>query len=105
MSEINLTASNFESEISTGVVLVDFWAPWCGPCQMMLPVVGEIAQEFAGRVKVGKINIDEEGELAQKFGVMSIPTFKIFKNGAVVATVVGGMPKENLVAELQKFLS
>ncbi|MCF7836235.1 thioredoxin [Candidatus Gracilibacteria bacterium] len=104
MAEITLTATNFDSEISDGVFLVDFWAPWCGPCQAMLPVVAELADELEGRVKVGKINIDEEGELAQKFGVMSIPTFKIFKNGAEVATIVGGMSKENLIAEIEKAL-
>ena len=103
--EITLTSANFDAEISEGTVLVDFWAPWCGPCQMMNPVVKEVADEFEGRVKVGKVNIDEEPELAQKFGVVSIPTFKIFKNGAEINAVVGGVGKEKLVAELEKALA
>ncbi|MFH0776942.1 MAG: thioredoxin [Patescibacteria group bacterium] len=103
--ETNLTAANFAAETSTGVVLVDFWAAWCGPCQMMNPVVAGIAKDFAGRAKVGKVNIDEEGALAQKFGVMSIPTFKIFKDGVEIATMVGGMAKEKLTAELEKALA
>ena len=102
--EINLTSANFDAEIASGVVLVDFWAPWCGPCQMMGPVVAELAADFDGRAKVAKVNIDDESALAQKFGVMSIPTFKIFKDGEVVATIVGGGPKENLAAELEKVL-
>ena len=105
MTEITLTSANFDAEIADGVVLVDFWAPWCGPCQMMGPVVAELAEDFDGRAKVAKINIDDEQSLAQKFGVMSIPTFKIFKNGSEVATVVGGVPKENLAAELEKALN
>lgn len=103
--EITLTAANFEAETSDGVVLIDFWAPWCGPCQSMNPVVAEIASEFEGRAKVGKINIDEESELAQKFSVMSIPTFKIFKNGEEVATLVGGLEKAKLVEALEKALN
>ncbi len=105
MSEINLTSANFDSEISAGVAFVDFWAPWCGPCQSMGQVVAELAEEFDGRAKIAKINIDEEPELAKKFGVMSIPTFKIFKNGAEVATIVGGVGKENLTAALEKALA
>jgi thioredoxin 1 len=105
MTEINLTTSNFESEISEGIVLVDFWAPWCGPCQAMNSVVSEVASDFEGKIKVGKINVDEESALAQKFGVSSIPTFKVFKNGEAVATIVGGMPKENLVEEVEKALA
>ena len=105
MAEINLTAANFEAEIGEGVVLVDFWAAWCGPCKMMLPVVEEIANEFDGRAKIGKVNIDEEGALAQKFGVMSIPTFKIFKYGKEVASLVGVVPKEKLAEELEKALA
>ncbi|MFH0834611.1 MAG: thioredoxin [Patescibacteria group bacterium] len=103
--ETNLTSANFDAEIASGVALVDFWAPWCGPCQMMGPVVAELAKEFSGRAKVAKVNVDEEGALAQKFGVMSIPTFKIFKDGKDVATVIGGMPKEKLAAEIEKALA
>ena len=104
MAEITLTDANFAEETSSGVVLVDFWAPWCGPCQMMLPTVDEIAKEFEGKVKVGKLNVDDNPETAQKFGVMSIPTFKILKDGEEVASLVGGMPKQKLAEELEKAL-
>ena len=104
MAEITLTSANFDAETSEGTILVDFWAPWCGPCQAMLPVVAELAAEFADRAKVGKINIDEEPELAQKFGVMSIPTFKVFKDGSEVASITGGVAKEALTAEIEKVL-
>lgn len=104
MAEITLTSANFAAETSEGVALVDFWAPWCGPCIPMLPVVEEIANEFEGKAKVGKINVDEEPTLARKFGVMSIPTFKILKNGEEVASIVGGVAKEKLTAEIEKVL-
>ncbi len=102
MAEITFTAENFEAETSGGVVLIDFWAPWCGPCQAMLPVVEELAKEFEGKIKVGKINIDDEPELAQKFGVMSIPTFKILKDGEAVASITGAVVKEKLIEEIEK---
>ncbi len=105
MAEITLISANFDAETSEGFVLVDFWAPWCGPCQAMLSVVEELANEFEGRVKVGKINIDEESNLAQKFGVMSIPTFKILKNGEEVASLTGAVSKEKLVEEIEKVLA
>lgn len=100
MSEVTITKTNFEEEVlkSDIPVLVDFWATWCGPCKMLAPVVAEIAEE--GIVKVGKINVDEEGELAIKFNVMSIPTVMLFKNGQVVKTTVGYMSKDQLKAEL-----
>lgn len=100
MSEVTITKTNFEEEVlkSDVPVLVDFWAAWCGPCKMLAPVVAEIAEE--GIVKVGKINVDEEGELAIKFNVMSIPTVMLFKNGQSVKTTVGYMTKEQLKAEM-----
>ncbi len=91
MAVIKITADNFEEEVvkSDVPVLVDFWAPWCGPCQMQGPVVDEAAQEFAGKLKVGKLNVDEEGSLAQKYSVMSIPTLILFHNGEVLKKEMG----------------
>ncbi len=103
MALVNLTSSNFNAEVinSTIPVLVDFWAPWCGPCRMVGPVVEEIAKELDGTVKVGKINVDEQGELAQKFGVMSIPTLIVFKDGKIYKTSVGSKPKQALLDMLK----
>lgn len=105
MSELTITDVNFDSEISSGVVLVDFWAPWCGPCQAMGPVIEELAEEFAGKAKVGKLNIDENPDTAMRFQVMSIPTIKIFKAGEEVANLVGMQPKEKLTTEIEKALA
>ena len=104
MAEVTLTNDNFESETSSGVVLVDFWAPWCGPCMAMMPVVEEITKEYEGKAKVGMLNIDENPELAQKFGVMSIPTFKILKDGQEVGSLTVAVGKEKIVEELDKAL-
>lgn len=102
MAEIVLTGDNFESEVmqSELPVLVDFWATWCGPCRMVGPVVAEIAEEFEGKVKVGKVNVDEEDELAERFGVQSIPTIILFKNGEEAARNVGFAPKAKLIQML-----
>ncbi len=99
MNEINLTQENFEKEVlqSQLPVLVDFWAPWCGPCKSMLPIVEEIAKETAGKVKVCKVNVDENQELAQRYGIMSIPTFLVFKNGNLVSNTVGMQSKSDLM--------
>ena len=103
MGEIVLTSQNFESEVkgSDIPVLVDFWASWCGPCKMLAPIVAEIAEEYAGKVKVGKVNVDEEPALAAEFGITSIPTLIVFRNGAQAAMSVGYRPKEELVQLLQ----
>ena len=103
MAELKITGENFEEEVlkSDKPVLIDFWATWCGPCKMMGPVVEQLATEYEGRVKVGKVNVDEEMELAQKYQVMSIPAFLLFKDGKVEKQVMGARPKEDLEAMLQ----
>jgi len=103
MSLVTLTSANFNAEVvnSTIPVLVDFWAPWCGPCRMVGPIVDEIADELAGKVKVCKVNVDEQGELAQKFGVMSIPMLIVFKDGKVAKTSVGSKPKQAILDMLK----
>ena len=101
--EINLTASAFEAEVlkSDVPVLVDFWAPWCGPCRMLAPAVAQLAEEYEGKAKVCKVNVDEESELARRFGIVSIPTVLVFKNGQLAETVVGLRPKAELEALLK----
>lgn len=103
MSVIHITKSNFQSEVldSNVPVLLDFWAPWCGPCRMVGPVVEELAQDVGATAKIGKINVDEEGELAQAFGVVSIPTLVVMKNGKPVNKTVGFQDK----GALQRLLS
>lgn len=98
MSVINLSEENFEKEVlnSEKIVLIDFWASWCGPCRMMSPVVDEIAEEMQEKVKVCKVNIDEQNKLAVKYNVMSIPTFVVLKNGNEVGRSVGVQDKEEL---------
>lgn len=103
MAEIKLTKQNFENEVikSDKPVLVDFWATWCGPCRMIAPVISKIAEETDGRFKVGKVNVDEESELASMFRIMSIPTLMVFKDGKPVNTVVGLRSKADLLAMLK----
>lgn len=100
--ELTLTSENFKSEVleSDVPVLVDFWATWCGPCQMMSPVVAEIAAEKSGSLKVGKVNVDEQEALAAEYKVMSIPTFILFKGGKMAAQVIGGRSKDDLLKAL-----
>ncbi len=102
MAEVILTKENFETEVlkSDIPVLVDFWATWCGPCMMLSPVIAELAEEFEGKVKVGKVNVDEQNELAMQYRVASIPTLLLFKNGELAKTSVGFMPKNDIIATL-----
>lgn len=95
MADLVITKDNFDAEVlqSDRPVLVDFWATWCGPCKMTDPIIDELAKEFEGKAKVGKIDVDQEAELAQRFNVLSVPTFMIFKGGQPVGTLVGAYPK------------
>lgn len=102
MAEITLTAKNFDEQALAAdlPVLVDFWAPWCGPCRMLAPVIEEIAAERADSLRVGKVNVDDEPELAERYGISSIPTVLLLKDGKLSATSVGYCSKEQLLAAL-----
>ncbi len=104
MAEIKITQDNFEAEVlqSDKPVLLDFWATWCGPCKMIAPVIAEIAAEVEGRAKVGKVNVDEEPELAAAFQINSIPTLVVMKGGKAVNTAVGFKPKDQIIAMLDE---
>lgn len=102
---IEATPQNFGSLLSSDVpVLIDFWAPWCGPCRMVSPIVDQLADELDGRLVIGKCNVDENQDIAMKYGVMSIPTLVILKGGQEVNRIVGAMPKPALTAEIEKSL-
>src|SRR6266403_1116937 len=104
MNEVIVTEQNFDQEVlkSTLPVMLDFWAVWCGPCKVLSPLVEQIAQEYQGKLKVGKVNVDENNNLAMKYGVMSIPTLKFFKAGKVVGEMIGAAPKPVIEKEVQK---
>jgi len=107
MADLIITDSNFQAEVTKSPmpVLVDFWAPWCGPCRAVGPIVEELATEFAGKVKVGKLNVDENQDTAGQFGVMSIPTLLFFKDGKPVDSIVGVKSKEDIKRKMESLLS
>lgn len=104
MAEITVTKDNFEDEVlkSEIPVLLDFWAAWCGPCKMLSPIVSELAEEYDGKIKVGKVNVDDENELALDFKISSIPLVVLIKNGEVVASSVGYRPKADIVEIIEE---
>ena len=104
--KMEFTDANFEAEVikSDVPVLVDFWAPWCGPCRIVDPIVEEIAGEYDGRLKVGKLNTDDNREVAAKFGIMSIPTIMVFKGGEVKERIVGAQPKKAIIDKIDSVL-
>jgi thioredoxin 1 len=99
-----VTKDNFTENVAQGVSLLDFWAPWCGPCKMQLPIVEELSEELKGKATIAKVNVDEEPELASQFGVMSIPTLILFKDGQPVDKLVGLQSKASLQAKIQNQL-
>jgi thioredoxin 1 len=105
--EINVDDSNFQQEVveSELPVLVDFWAPWCGPCNIVGPIVAEIAQEYAGKLKVCKVNVDNANATANSFGIRGIPTLMIFKGGKVVEQIVGAVPKSQIIEKINTVLA
>lgn len=107
MADLTLTDQNFKQEVldSKTPVLVDFWAAWCMPCRIVGPIVEELAKEYEGKLKVGKVNVDENGQTSQTYGVMSIPSLLIFKNGQVVKTMIGAQSKDNFKREIDSVLS
>jgi thioredoxin len=104
---IEITDANFDSEVLKAdiPVLIDFWAVWCGPCKMVAPVVEEIASEYDGKLKVGKLDVDNNPEVSMKFGIRSIPTLMVFKGGKVVEQIIGAVPKRNLVDKVIPHIS
>lgn len=107
MSEAIINKSNFENEVINAdkPVLLDFYADWCGPCKMLSPVLSEIADEYADVIRVAKVNVDDEPELAMKFKVSSIPMLVLFKNGKIVSTSVGYRPKDEILNELKQYMN
>ena len=105
--EMEFTDASFEEEVinSDVPVLVDFWAPWCGPCKMVAPIVEEIAGEYDGKIKVGKMNTDDNQQVPAKYGIMSIPTLMVFKNGEVAERIVGAQPKQAITEKLDTVLA
>ncbi len=101
---IELNSGNFDEVTKNGVSLVDFWAPWCGPCRMLAPVIDDLASEYAGKANICKVNTDEEGELGQKYGIRSIPTIIFMKDGEIIDQVIGATTKSVLVDKINQLL-
>lgn len=101
---LKLTDANFDKQVSKGLVLVDFWAPWCAPCRMIAPILSELAEDFDGKARIGKLNVDENKTVAGKFGIRSIPTLMLFKDGEVVEKFVGVKPKSAFEKAIKKQL-
>ncbi|SFV75348.1 Thioredoxin [hydrothermal vent metagenome] len=99
-----LTSANFDTTVAEGVSVVDFWAPWCGPCRMIAPVIEELAEDFAGKANICKVNTDEEQDIAVKYGIRSIPTIMFFKNGEVVDQIIGAQSKEAFTEKINALL-
>jgi thioredoxin 1 len=107
MKPVELSETNFDQEVlkATLPVLVDFWAVWCGPCKMIAPIVDELSVEYDGKLKIGKVDVDNHQQIAMQYGIRSIPTLLIFKDGKVVEQIVGAAPKKSLVEKLSKHLN
>jgi thioredoxin 1 len=107
MKTVELTEATFEQEVlkATVPVLVDFWAVWCGPCKMIAPIVEELATEYEGKLKIGKVDVDNHQQIAMQYGIRSIPTLLVFKAGKVVEQIVGAAPKKTLIEKLSKHLN
>jgi thioredoxin 1 len=107
MKPVELNETNFEQEVlkANTPVLVDFWAVWCGPCKMIAPIVDELSVEYEGKLKIGKVDVDNHQQIAMQYGIRSIPTLLVFKGGKVVEQIVGAAPKKSLVEKLSKHLN
>ena len=107
MSDLNFTDSDFKTQVleSKEPVIVDFWAPWCAPCRIVSPTIDELGKEYEGKVKVGKMNVDENPKVAGQYGIMSIPSIVFFKNGQPIKTMIGAQAKENYKQEIEEVLS
>jgi len=101
---VELNSSNFDSTIANGVTLVDFWAPWCGPCRMIAPIIEELAEDFEGKATIAKVNTDEEQDIAIKYGIRSIPTLLFFKDGEMVDQMIGAAGKEVIADKIDALL-